>query len=72
MPLELVILLAALIVSWLAFNWAIKVLKASLGTAVAIAAIVLVLQLVFGIGPNQLLQHIINLPQTLWQMVQGK
>lgn len=69
MPLELVIVLAALAVSWLVFTWAIKVLKASIGTAVAIAVIILVLQLVFGIGPNQLLQHIINLPQTLWHLV---
>ena len=69
MSLELIVLLAALIVSWLVFNWAIKVLKASIGTAVAIAAIVLVLQLAFGIGPNQLWDYTIHLPQTLWHFL---
>lgn len=72
MPLELIILLAAILVSWLIFNWAIKVLKASISTAVTIAVIVLVLQLMFGIGPNELFQHIIHLPQTLWQLVTSR
>ncbi|MGE5657059.1 MAG: hypothetical protein ACM37W_10615 [Actinomycetota bacterium] len=72
MPLELIILLAAILVSWLIFNWAIKVLKASISTAITIAVIVLVLQLMFGIGPNELFQHIIHLPQTLWQLVTSR
>ena len=71
MSIEVIILLASLLVSWLVFGWIVKVLKASIGTAIAIAAIVLILQLAFGIGPNQLWQHIIHLPQTLWQVVRG-
>lgn len=72
MPLELIILIASLLVSWLVFNWAVKVLKASIGTAISIAVIVLTMQLMFGIGPNQLFQYIINLPETLWNMIYGK
>ncbi|MBE9188252.1 hypothetical protein IQ270_27335 [Microcoleus sp. LEGE 07076] len=72
MPLELIILIASLLVSWLVFNWAFKVLKASAGTAISIAAIVLVMQLLFGIGPNQLFQHITNLPETLGRIIFGK
>ncbi len=72
MPLELIILIAAVIVSWLVFTWLIKVVKASIGTALAIAAIVLILQILFGIGPNQLWQQIIYLPQTFWHLVTGK
>jgi len=72
MPLELIILIASLLVSWLVFNWAFKVLKASVGTAIALAAIVLVMQLLFGIGPNQLFQHITHLPQTLSKIIFGK
>ncbi|MCU0543019.1 MAG: hypothetical protein MUE44_12600 [Oscillatoriaceae cyanobacterium Prado104] len=72
MPLELIILLASLLVAWLVFNWAVKVLKASLGTAIALAVIVLCMQLIFGIGPSQLLHYVINLPETLWKMVFGK
>ncbi|MEG4068942.1 hypothetical protein QUA42_16705 [Microcoleus sp. Pol11C2] len=72
MPIELIILIAALLVSWLVFNWAFKVLKASIGTAIGLAAIVLTMQLLFGIGPNQLFQHIIHLPETLGKMISGK
>ncbi|MEG4803234.1 hypothetical protein QUB63_11205 [Microcoleus sp. ARI1-B5] len=72
MPIELIILIASLLVSWLVFNWAFKVLKASIGTAIAIAAIVLAMQLLFGIGPTQLFQHITHLPQTLSKIIFGR
>ncbi len=68
MTIELIILLASLLVAWLVFTWAVQVLKASISTAVAIAAIVLILQLVFGIGTQELLDHLIQLPQTLWNL----
>lgn len=72
MPLELIILIASLLVSWLVFNWAFKVLKASVGTAIALAAIVLAMQLLFGIGPNQLFQHITHLPETIGRIIFGR
>ena len=65
MQIELIILLASLLITWFIFNWLIKVLKASIGTAIAIALVVLVLQLVFGINNQQIWEQIINLPQTL-------
>lgn len=71
MPTDLIILLAALIVSWLVFTALIKVVKTTVSTAIAIAAIVLVLQLVFGINPQDLWQQIITLPQTLQQIITG-
>lgn len=49
---ELIILLASLLVAWLVFTWVVQVLKASVSTAIAIAVIVLILQLVFGITRN--------------------
>ncbi|MBD1940505.1 hypothetical protein [Microcoleus sp. FACHB-68] len=72
MSLNLITLLAALIVSWLVFTALINLLKTTLKTAVSIAAIVLVLQLAFGIGPQQLWQQLIELPQTVLQQVIGK
>ena len=54
MPLELIIFLAALVVAWLIFTWLLKVALASISTALAIAVIVLMLQLIFGIGPQEL------------------
>lgn len=71
MPTDLIILLAALIVSWLVFTALIKIVKTTVSTALAIAAIVLVLQLVFGINPQELWQQIITLPQTLQQIITG-
>ncbi|MFE1745591.1 hypothetical protein [Coleofasciculus sp. H7-2] len=71
MPVDLIILIAALIVSWLVFALLIKVVKASIGTAILIAAVVLILQLFFGIGPEDIWQQITQLPQTIWHMVTG-
>lgn len=67
MPVELIVLIAALIVTFLVFTWLIKVVKATIQTALTIALLVLILQLVFGIGPSQLWQKITELPQIIWQ-----
>jgi type IV secretory pathway TrbL component len=72
MSLNLILIIAALIVSWLVFTALLNVLKTTLKTAISIAAIVLALQLVFGIGPQQLWQQIIELPQTFLQPASGK
>jgi predicted PurR-regulated permease PerM len=72
MPIELIILLASLFITWLVFSWLIKVVKASLSTALAIAAVVLVLQIVFGINNQQIWEQILNLPQTLLDLFFGK
>lgn len=71
MPVELIILIAALIVSWLVFTALIKVVKTTVTTAIAIAGIILTLQLVFGIGYQDLWQQISQLPQLLWNLVTG-
>lgn len=67
MPIELIVLIAALIVTFLVFTWLIKVVKATIQTAITIALLVLILQIIFGIGPSQLWQKIIELPQIIWQ-----
>ena len=67
MSLSLIISIAAIIVSGLVFTWLFKVVKATLSTAISIAIIVLILQLAFGIGPQELWQQIIQIPQTVWQ-----
>jgi type IV secretory pathway TrbL component len=67
MSTTLILLIAALIVTFLVFTWLIKVAKATLQTALTIAVIVLILQLVFGIGPTQLWQQITEIPQLIWQ-----
>lgn len=65
-------LIAALIVSWLVFTALVKLVKTTVSTAISIAAIVLVLHLVFGIGPQELWQQIAQLPHTVWHLVTGR
>lgn len=64
--MNIILFLAALLVAWLVFTWLVKVVKASVQTAVSVAIIVLILQLVFGIGPEQLWEQIVNLPQVIF------
>ncbi len=72
MPVELIILIVAVVISWLVFTLLIKVVKASIKTAITLAAIVLILQLVFGIGLSDLWQYATQVPQALWQRIIGK
>lgn len=65
MSIELIIVIAAIIVTWLVFTLLIKIVKVSIKTALTIAAIVLILQLVFGIGPKELWEQILRLPETI-------
>lgn len=72
MSAELIVIIAALCVSWLVFTLLVNLLKLTIQTAILIAAVVLILQLLFGIGAQDLWQQIIQLPQTLWQLVTGQ
>ncbi|MCT7982892.1 hypothetical protein NG796_06265 [Laspinema sp. A4] len=54
MSIDLLILIAAIVVSWLIFTWLVTVLKATVKTAILIALFVLGLQLIFGIGMSEL------------------
>ncbi|OAB57330.1 hypothetical protein AY600_14035 [Phormidium willei BDU 130791] len=58
MPTELITLIAALVLAWLVFTWLIRVIQTTLSTALSVAAIVLLLQLVFGIDPTALWQEV--------------
>lgn len=58
--MELVIVIGAVIVSFLVFTWLFRVVRATLKTAVLVALTLLALQLFFGIGP-----------QALWEQIQS-
>ena len=68
---QTVLLVAAIAVSLLFLRLIFKVINASWGLILAIAAIVLVLQYAFGIAPNQLLTEISQLPQELIRLIQN-
>ncbi|HEY9643062.1 MAG TPA: hypothetical protein V6C57_21410 [Coleofasciculaceae cyanobacterium] len=67
--MNLILFVAALVVSFLVFAFLVRVLKAAIGTAIAIALIILVLQLGFGVAPPQLWQEIQRLWENLWHML---
>lgn len=69
--MEIVILIAAAVVSWLVFTWLLRVVKTTLKTAFLVAAIVMVLQVTIGVGPAQLWQAITELPQQLGDFLNG-
>ncbi|NES25124.1 MAG: hypothetical protein F6K41_41010 [Symploca sp. SIO3E6] len=66
---EIIIIIGAVIVSWLVFTWLVKVVKASIATGIILTIIVLLLQLVFDVKLSELLQEMTQLPQTIWQLV---
>ncbi|MDY6939461.1 MAG: hypothetical protein SWY16_17555 [Cyanobacteriota bacterium] len=71
MPPQLILTLASLILAWIVFTWLLKIVKTTFSTAIFVAAIVLLMQLFFGIGPDAILEAILNLPQTLQQTFSG-
>ncbi|EKQ70656.1 hypothetical protein OsccyDRAFT_0958 [Leptolyngbyaceae cyanobacterium JSC-12] len=69
--MNIVLLIAAIIVTFLVFTWLVKVVRATIGTAIAIAVLVLLLQLFFGIGPAQVWQLVSQFFQVIWQTITG-
>lgn len=67
--IELVIAVAAAAIAWLVFTWSIEVLKVSIKTALAVAAILLVLQIVFGIQSEQIWQTIGEMIYRIEQLI---
>ena len=67
--LDLIIAIAAVVIIWLLFTWSIRVLKVSIRTALAIGAIMLILQIVFGIKSELIWQETTQIIQTIRQFV---
>ena len=61
-------MLIALIVAWLIFTILVKVVKATVKTAFLIAAVIVLLQVGYGIGPQEMWNYIVQLPQKLPQL----
>ena len=62
--MEIVVIVGSVALAILVFTWMIKVVKATLKTAFLVAAILLALQLFFGIGPGAIWETVQDwLPQ---------
>jgi len=60
-----ILLIAALLISFFIFTWLFRVVRATVSTALTIALIALVLQLIFGIGPLDLWRQLVEFWQGL-------
>ena len=67
--LDLIIAIAAVVIIWLLFTWSIKVLKVSIKSALTIGAILLILQIAFGIKSELIWQETTQIIQTIRQFV---
>ena len=70
MPINLILLIAALLVSLLLFRWLLTIIKSTVINLAIIALIIVLLQSAFGNSPQELWNEIINLPQTFQDVFQ--
>ncbi|MDX2240876.1 MAG: hypothetical protein NW224_09350 [Leptolyngbyaceae cyanobacterium bins.302] len=68
---QVVLLIAAIVVGLLLIQLFFRVLNVGLGTILTIAAIVLIMQFIFGISPKQLWFEISHLPQDLVRLAKS-
>lgn len=71
---DAVVLVAALLVSGLMFNWLFRVLRPTLGVVATIALIALALKYFLGVSPEALwykVIHLHQLAQSLWKSVEN-
>lgn len=69
--MDLVLLIGSIAIAFLVFLCLVRIVKATLKTALLVALIVLGLQFL-GIGTDKVVQQVIEIGQYLWQFVPGK
>lgn len=69
--MNLLLLGAAIVITILVFMWLLRVVKATVKTAFLIALLIFALQLI-GIGPDKVLNQIVEMGHYVWQQVGGK
>ncbi|MEL6787867.1 MAG: hypothetical protein AAFO76_10745 [Cyanobacteria bacterium J06607_15] len=60
MSLEIIIPIATVVILLLLFTWLVKVLQSTIKTALVIVAILVLLQIAFGINSEQIIQQVIQ------------
>ncbi|BAS54555.1 MULTISPECIES: hypothetical protein [Leptolyngbya] len=68
--MNLFLLIGSIVITVLVFLWLVRVLKATLKTALLIAAIVFALQF-FGIGSDKILAEVEQIVRSLWSLLPG-
>lgn len=70
--MDLVLLLAAIVVTVIVFIGLVKIARATITTAITIAVIILLVQLLFGVGADQIWQQVSQIFQSIWQLITGR
>ncbi|MGK7940262.1 MAG: hypothetical protein AB4062_08965 [Crocosphaera sp.] len=69
MPINIILFIASLLVSLLLFRWLFTIIKSTVINLAIIALIIVLLQSVFGISPQELWNEIISLPETFQDLL---
>ena len=69
--MNLVLLAGSIVITGLVFLWLVRVIKATLKTALLVAAIVFGLQF-FGIGSDRILSEVQQIFRSIWRMIPGQ
>lgn len=65
--MSLIILLVAIFIALTIIGWIFRLVRASLSTAILIAVILIVMKVVFGVDPGQVLDPVIRWFDSLWR-----
>ena len=71
MSVEIIVPIAAVVVLLLIIAWLFQVFKASIKTILTIAAILIVLQVAFGINSQDFLQEVMQIVDRIYQFIVG-
>ena len=71
MSLEIIISIAAAIILLMLFSWSIKVFKITLQALLPIVAILLLLQIGFGVSSQEIIQESIRIVKEIQQLILG-
>ena len=71
MSLEIIISIAAVIILFMLFSWSIKVFKITVQALLPIVAILLILQIGFGVSSQEIIQESIRIVKEIQQLILG-
>ncbi|MEM9510329.1 MAG: hypothetical protein AAGA16_22040 [Cyanobacteria bacterium P01_E01_bin.35] len=69
MPLEVIIPIAAAIILLLLLIWIIKVFKITIKTGVIVVLILILLQIIFGVNSQDIIQEILGIIERIRQLI---
>lgn len=71
MSLEIIIPIAAVIILFFLLTWIIKVFKVTIKTVLIVMAILILLQIIFGINSQDIIQEMVNIVERIQKLISG-